>query len=130
MYKSLLRDPKAFLPGKNQSVILSGLAFLVLFIGLQFGADIFRSSPPLVLFGGFLASLLFLFSLLCIGNLTGKIGWFEVLVGLVLSTLSSLPIHNITVTSGILFSAIQVFYLKWAFQAISNVDKDKKKRGK
>jgi hypothetical protein len=65
------------LPNKDTSIILSGLLFLITFSGLELYSTWFRSTPQTTIFGGFISSLLFVFSLIFIGNFENETNWKE-----------------------------------------------------
>ncbi|XKL66351.1 hypothetical protein PGB90_009771 [Kerria lacca] len=103
----------------GMSLILSLVTIVLLFSGMQANKQWLTSSPVQTLFGGFVGSLIFLFSLTAIGNLETFIFgknfqtklFPEVAFCYLFTFLSAAMVHRICVTSALILSTITLYYM-------------------
>ncbi|XP_013098040.1 protein KRTCAP2 homolog [Stomoxys calcitrans] len=106
-------------PAHLGSAIISCILSLVIFGTLRFYADWFISTQLTILFGGFVSSFIFLFSLTSLSNFEMLLFGDdfackfipEVLVCLLLSVLSASVVHRVCATTCIIFSILALYFV-------------------
>ncbi|KAL0478041.1 KRTCAP2 [Acrasis kona] len=100
------------------SLKVSILTVLALFSGLMTFKDTLADSDKGKILGGFLCSLIYLFTLTAIGNLYSSLSgaskatkWFEALIALLFAEFVASTIHGVCVTTCFLFSVIITYEL-------------------
>eukprot|EP01119_Soliformovum_irregulare_P007503 TRINITY_DN19946_c0_g1_i1.p1 TRINITY_DN19946_c0_g1~~TRINITY_DN19946_c0_g1_i1.p1 ORF type:complete len:124 (-),score=24.26 TRINITY_DN19946_c0_g1_i1:39-410(-) len=105
-------------PAASTSAVLSLILFVITLSGVQILAPTLSSSNPMTLVGGFLSSFVFIFFLFFIGNLERETGWPEVLLGLFITAGSAALIHPVCVSTSILFSLGELYFLNQYSKAL------------
>ncbi|KAM7363615.1 protein KRTCAP2 homolog [Cochliomyia hominivorax] len=108
-------SPKAHL----SSAIISCILSLVIYATLRFYAEWFTSTQLTTIFGGFVSSWLFLFSLTSLSNVEMLVfgddfaSKFipEILICLVMSVLAAGVVHRVCATTCILFSILALYFV-------------------
>jgi len=108
-------------PSAGTTAMISGLLFLIVLSALQLSAQKLASTPQLTIVGGFVSSLLFVFALLCIGNLERETKWVEVIVCVLVAMAAAATVHRVCITTCFLFSAAELFYMNFVSQRINKV---------
>jgi len=110
-------------PSAGTTSLVSAFLFLIILSGLQIWSTKLASTPQLTIVGGFVSSLLFVFSLLCIGNLERETRWIEVIVCVIIAMIVAASVHRVCVTTCFLFSAAELAYLNYVSQSINKSEK-------
>mmetsp|Transcript_32490 Transcript_32490/g.52633 ORF Transcript_32490/g.52633 Transcript_32490/m.52633 type:complete len:121 (+) Transcript_32490:66-428(+) len=100
----------------GSSLLLSSLLYAITLSGLQICAKDLASSKGLTILGGFISSLLFLFSLIAINSFEAlafhdsfKSKWPEVIFALVAAVLAASTVHGVCATTCVLFSGALLY---------------------
>ncbi|XP_071055865.1 protein KRTCAP2 homolog [Onthophagus taurus] len=124
------------------SFVVALIVSLLLFSGMQMYKQWFISTQLNHFVGGYLGSLLFVFSFTAVGNLEASVFgksfqskmFPEVIICLLLALFSTATLHRVCVTTCLLFSSISLYYINGYSQKIhvpvnvaSNVHLGKKK---
>ena len=72
----LYHSPLAILD-RNQTAFLSILLFVITFSFLQLYSSVILQSEKLIIFAGFIGSILFFFALIALGNLRDEVKWID-----------------------------------------------------
>lgn len=92
-----------------------------------------REEPKLIIFAGFLCSLIFFFATIALGNLkrSEEVGWLELIAALGFALGTAASVHRICVTTALLFSGGFFVYLNFYSTRIrSRLDQSSTTKGR
>jgi len=98
-------------PNAFTTALLSGFLFVITLSGLQIWAPKLASTPQFTILGGFICSLLFVFSLICVGSFERETKWIEVLICLGVAMFAGATVHRVCVTTCFLFACAELAYM-------------------
>ncbi|KAJ3425810.1 keratinocyte-associated protein [Anaeramoeba flamelloides] len=104
------------LKASTTSSLFISIIFSVLVVSiLQIFADLLRSNQYLLIFAGFLSSLIFVFSLVIAGvvcqSMNWKVNWFFIIFCFIVANTIAITIDGIAMTTCSLFSFIELYLL-------------------
>ncbi|KAL4716064.1 hypothetical protein ACJJTC_002829 [Scirpophaga incertulas] len=100
------------------SFVLSSILSLLIFSGMQMYKPLLIKSPVTIMFGGYLASVMFMLFITAIGNLEtffyGKnfhVKWAEVVLSMLVALVAAGMVHRICFTTCLIFSIVTLYYM-------------------